>query len=274
LRALALESLIGREETARRIVRPVAPRTASAPPDLDAATIERLLAADVDLLGEDISYSTREVAVRALWALAGGTIASALVWADRVSSWSGRFWVSAALRRIDERGYDRYRRTREVTAAGLIMLPFLATLVAAPRMRRMTVPAVLALGAWGATAVLGEGVLALPPWPFPLSNVRFLVALAAAVSVWIASRLRSTTQHFLVAPPVAAAVFLACYLLTRRIGFYPPETQSGWIFIVEPAVGLVAAPVAAVVVLLAALGATRGDSGRFERDHGARAGAR
>ena len=51
---------------------------------------------------------------------------------------------------------------------------------------------------------------------------------------------------------LAPLIFIAVYLLTREVGFFPRETQSGWVFLFEPALGLVAAaPLAFVLTLVA-----------------------
>ncbi|MGH7821171.1 MAG: hypothetical protein ACREQ9_15505, partial [Candidatus Binatia bacterium] len=275
LRALALESLVAPREAHRIAVATVAIPPPPAPegaeltvalghapgfvagvgpgidraepmaPELDPATVERLLLSAVAILAEPRALSTTEAAHAALWQLAGAEVAAALRHTDAIADPAQRFWASSALHHRDRDGYDRYRRRREAALAAVLAVPLLV-LLAYPPARPSAAALLGGVAIWGATTFLASGALALPPWPYPLSKVRFLAPAAAAVAS--AAAVSLTRYRVLAAGAFAGPLCLAAWWMTRSVGFYPPDTQSGYAFIFEPIGGLVVAPVLAVVL--------------------------
>ena len=234
LRALALRGLVN---------------STPAPPDLDAQTVARLVDSAIDLLDREVSLSTYGTALDALWILAEEKISTALPWADRISGRDAQYWASANLWFKDRAGYDSYRRFRETRAAVLLATLFLFLLWRAPRSRPIAAIALIASLGWGAMSFSVEGSLSLPPWPLPFSTIRFLVTLAVAFASGAAIRL--PRLRALAAGASAALLFAVAYFLTRGIGFFPPDTQSGYAFIFDPITGLATAPPLAFLLTLA-----------------------
>lgn len=222
----------------------------SRPADLDPVTTEALIASSVDLLGRELSRSTTDLAMNALWALVDEKAAEALRRTDEISDRAQRFWASHGIHYRDPTGYDRYRRTRELLVAATMALPFVVLFFFAPA-RPFAVIGLAAVTIWGVTTFLDGSALTLPPWPYPISKVRFLATAAAAVAAGAALWL--PRRRWLAAVLLAGILFWIAYQQTRSIGFYPPDTQSGYLFIFEPIGGLLVAP--ALAAMLAALGA-------------------
>lgn len=253
LRVLALRALVVDAEDADR------PRgLGEAPPPpvrpvsgLSRETEERLLASAVRAIGEEVSLATHDAAIEAAFGLAAGNLERLLPLVDGIADLPRRYFASWSIHRLKPAVHDRYRRNRELLAAGWMALPFGLAALFAP-LRRWATIGLLATAGWAATAFLVSGPLDLPPWPYPLAKVRFLVAataaLAAALAVLAPSRRRLIS--FFGGP----LLFLAAYAGTRSQGFFPPDTLDDWIFVFEPAVGVVlTAPVAYLLSLAAVL---------------------
>jgi HEAT repeat protein len=230
--------------------RPQLPAAPAPPPPLEPEILLSLRESSLDLLGRKISLSSYQIAANTLWALAGEKISTALPWTDRISERNARYWASSFLAYRDRAGYDTYRRLREGLAAVVSAALFLLILVVAPQWRAAaTVGLASALG-WGVSAFSVDGPLSLPPWPLPLSTVRFLVGVSvgmgSAAAIYL-NRLRPLAGAL-----GAGAMFFALYILTREIGFFVPDAQEGWAFLFDPIIGLATAPILALGLTLAA----------------------
>jgi hypothetical protein len=260
LRVLALRSLVVEAEDADRTrgfgeaapppVRPVA--------DLPPGSEERLLGSAVAAIGDEISLPTHDAAVEAAWGLAGGSLERLLPLVDEIEDLPRRYFASWSIHRLKPAAYDDFRRNRELLAAGWMALPFALATLLAP-LRRFAVIGLLAAAGWGATAYAVSGPLDLPPWPYPLAKVRFLVAATGALAATLA--LLAPARRRLIAFFGGPLLFLAAYVGTRSQGFFPPDPLEGWIFVFEPAVGVVVtAPVAYLLSLAAVLAGQRRES--------------
>ena len=226
------------------------------PPVLDAATRERLAASAVEVLAVPLPHSTTDAAVTALWRLVAGDMREALRRTDAIRDLDQRYWASHHLDRFDPGAYGRLRRRGEWIAAALLAVPFLA-LLAWPPARRAAPVALAAIAVWGATAPSG-GPLGLPPWPFPLVAVRFLTCAAAAAAVVATLRFRRLRP--LAAGALAGVVFFAAWTATRELGLYPPDTQSGYVFVFEPLLGTLVAALLTVPLVLVSFRRSRAET--------------
>jgi hypothetical protein len=251
LRALALRALVI-EPASRAGGTPMgqAPPPPTGPIDgIDDATVDRLLASAIDVLGRDGSLSTHDAAIEAAYGLARGNLARILPATDAIADLPLRYMSSWSLHRSAAAPYVAYRRERELLATIWMALPF-ALAAVVPRFRRFAVVGILAAIGWGVTTYLGAGPLDLPPWPYPLSKPRFLIAAAVALTAWAA--LAMPGRRRLVCFLGGGVLFLAIYVATRAAGFYPPDTLDGMLFAIEPALGVaLSGPFAYVLAVVA-----------------------
>ena len=238
LRALALRALV---------VDPAPPEGGTpmgeAPPPptgpvegIDEATSERLLASAVDVLGQEGSLGMHDEAIAAAWGLGRGNLSLILPATDEIASLPLRYFASWSLHRWSPAGYDHYRREREIWGAVWLALPFFLIAFGKPAARPYAALGLFAVAGWGVTTYLARGTLDLPPWPYPLAKVRFLVPVAATLTASLALRLPHRRRLVcLLAGPLS---FLVLYGATRASGFFPPDTLDGMLFLVEPALGV------------------------------------
>lgn len=237
LRVLALRALVREPEKSPETT----PLGQAEPPPtgpvegLDDATVARLLDAAKDALGEDSSLSAHDAAIEAAWGFAKGNLDVLLPKVDEIRELPRRFFASWSIHRWTPAPYDRYRRNRELLAAGWVAVPFVLLMLFAP-LRPYGLIGLLASVTWGATTYLSSGPLDLPPWPYPLAKVRFLLIASATVVAFVAVTAPSWRRF--IAFVLAPFVFLGVYTVTRMQGFFPPDTLDGWIFVFEPGVGV------------------------------------
>ena len=228
-----------------------APPPAGPVEGVDEATSDRLLASAVDVLGHEGSLGMHDEAIAAAWGLGRGNLSRILPATDEIASLPLRYFASWSLHRWSPAGYDHYRREREIWGAIWLAVPFFLLAFGRPDARPFAAAALFAVAGWGVTTYLARGTLDLPPWPYPLAKVRFLVPVAATITAWLA--LRYPNRRRLVCLLAGPLSFLVLYGATRAAGFFPPDTLDGMLFLVEPALGVaMTGPIAFLLSWIAA----------------------